>query len=176
MCVCLGLRWIQRYWNALNMCLANACKAQCATQVKPCWTGLETVCRRRREDSYFFLSCFLGSLSYLHSSMPTTKHISAICRSPDGKKKGKERERKTRHITRVQGPIDVQSWNQYLIHQHEKSITVWNLFQCNMNSKVDSRKKKKVTFDGKKPSWNTSDKPQAAQARIWASASIGIVA
>ena len=47
-------------------------------------------------------------------------------------------------------PIDVQRLNQYLIHEYEKHKVVWDLFQCNMNSKKIPPKK--VTFDSKKPS------------------------
>ena len=34
------------------------------------------------------------------------------------KRKKKKKKKKKRKSTRVQQPIDVQSWSQFLIHQH----------------------------------------------------------
>ena len=73
--------------------------------------------------------------------------ILAIFRSPDRKKKWKWKKKKKnekRKSTRVQRPIDVQSWSQFLIHQHYKRKVIVDLSQSNMNLKVDSRKKNKV--------------------------------
>ena len=64
--------------------------------VTPCWT----VWRRRLEDSYFLISCFLFCFFFCMPHFPTCitkcvlQSILAIFRSPDRKKNEKERRRR----------------------------------------------------------------------------------
>ena len=88
-------------WNGLcyyytNTCLATPRETQCATQVKPCWTGLETVYRwpagnqsRLDEPTFFSLlfSCFPFFIVLFDRKKAYWKAFLGIFRSPGGQKK-----------------------------------------------------------------------------------------